>query len=113
MSHTPLYGAPGYGPPPYLGTDAIDTRSIMTDCDVTKAQRWARIGGLEIVVSPWLKPVPAVSLSPDFTAASDECIADMNSWLLRQFGTKEGLMLISNRTFVVSPKLYEQIKDLI
>ena len=101
MSSTPSDGVPGYGP----------TSCRLADYNDTKFLRWARVGGLKISVSSWLKPVPAVSLSPDFTAASDECIAGMNAWLLEQFGTKEDLRWLNNKTLVVSPKIYESIKD--
>ena len=102
MSYTALYGVPGYGPPPYLGTDAIDTRHL----------RGMQLGGVNIVVSSWLSPIPAVSLSHDFTAASDECIADMNAWLLEQFGTREQVFRLGDGTIVVSPKTYQLLKEM-
>ena len=103
MSYTALYGVPGYGPPPYLGTDVIDTRHL----------RGMQLGGLNIVVSSWLSPIPAVSLSHDFTAASDECIADMNAWLLEQFGTREQVFRLADNTLVVSHKTYQLLKDMV
>ncbi len=102
MSYTSLYGVPGYGPPPYLGTDAIDTRHL----------RGMQLGGLNIVVSSWMTPVPAVSLSHDFTAASDECIADMNAWLLEQFGTREQVFRLDGNTLVVSHKTYQLLREM-
>jgi hypothetical protein len=102
VSYTSLYGVPGYGPPPYLGTDAIDTRHL----------RGMQLGGLNIVVSSWMTPVPAVSLSHDFTAASDECIADMNAWLLEQFGTREQVFRLDGNTLVVSHKTYQLLREM-
>ena len=78
----------------------------------TSHLRGMQLGGVHIVVSSYLTPVPAVSISPDFTAASDECIADMNAWLLEQFGTKENIYWIGNKTLVVSPKTYEALKHI-
>ena len=70
-----------------------------------------RLGDVRVVVSSWIQPVPAVSLSPDFTAASDECIAETNKWLLHMFGTKEKSMMVGDDVLVVSPKTYERLKE--
>lgn len=86
----------------YLCTDEIDTRHL----------RGMQLGGMNIVVSSWLSPIPAVSLSHDFTAASDECIADMNAWLLEQFGTREQVFRLGDGTIVVSPKTYQLLKEM-
>ena len=78
----------------------------------TRYLRGMQLGGLNIVVSSWLSPIPAVSLSPSFTAASDECIADMNAWLLEQFGTREQVFRLGDGTIVVSPKTYQLLKEM-
>ena len=78
----------------------------------TRHLRGMQLGGLNIVVSSWLSPVPAVSLSHDFTAASAECIADMNAWLLEQFGTREQVVRLGDGTIVVSPKTFQLLKEM-
>jgi len=78
----------------------------------TRHLRGMQLSGLNIVVSSWLSPVPAVSLSHDFTAASAECIADMNAWLLEQFGTREQVVRLGDGTIVVSPKTFQLLKEM-
>lgn len=78
----------------------------------TRHLRGMQLSGLNIVVSSWLSPIPAVSLSHDFTAASDECIADMNAWLLEQFGTREQVFRLGDGTIVVSPKTFQLLKEM-
>ena len=78
----------------------------------TRHLRGMQLGGLNIVVSSWLSPIPAVSLSYDFTAASAECIADMNAWLLEQFGTREQVFRLADNTLVVSHKTYQLLKEM-
>ena len=78
----------------------------------TRHLRGMQLGGLNIVVSSWMTPVPAVSLSHDFTAASAECIADMNAWLLEQFGTREQVFRLADNTLVVSHKTYQLLKEM-
>ena len=78
----------------------------------TRHLRGMQLGGMNIVVSSWLKPVPAVSLSPSFTAASAECIADMNAWLLEQFGTREQVFRLDGNTLVVSHKTYQLLREM-
>ncbi len=78
----------------------------------TRHLRSMQLGGLNIVVSSWLSPIPAVSLSPSFTAASDECIADMNAWLLEQFGTREQVFLMDGKTLVVSHKTFQLLREM-
>lgn len=85
-----------------MSCSSIDTRHL----------RGMQLGGMNIVVSSWLSPIPAVSLSHDFTAASDECIADMNAWLLEQFGTREQVFRLGDGTIVVSPKTYQLLKEM-
>lgn len=78
----------------------------------TRHLRGMQLSGLNIVVSSWLSPIPAVSLSHDFTAASAECIADMNAWLLEQFGTREQVVRLGDGTIVVSPKTFQLLKEM-
>lgn len=67
-----------------------------------------RLNGLNVVVSSFIPLAPRVSLSEDFSVASEGCIRDMNDWLREMFGTKEGLMLVGPNTLVVGPKTYAE-----
>ena len=68
------------------------------------------VAGYKVVVSAWVPTVPKVRISPDFTAASDDCIKSMNQFLLNEFGTRETCLVLPDGSIVVSPKTYATLK---
>lgn len=69
------------------------------------------LSGRKVVVSSWMQKVPRVQLSPDFNAASDDCIKGMNQFLLEMFGMRETFLELSDGTIAVSHKTYAALKD--
>lgn len=68
--------------------------------------------GHKVVVSSLLTPVPNLQLSPGFKAASDECIASMNTWLRQMFGVSQRTLVLPDGTLVVSPETYCRLNEL-
>jgi hypothetical protein len=63
---------------------------------------------MNIVVSPYVQPVPRVQHSPDYTAGTKEGIADMNAWLIRMFGKADKPLVIGDTIFV-SHRVYRSM----
>lgn len=55
---------------------------------------------MNIVVSPYVQPVPRVQHSPDYTAGTEKGIADMNAWLIKMFGKVDRAVVIGETVFV-------------
>lgn len=71
----------------------------------------AALFDMQIIVSPLIKPVPVLQVSPDFQFCSDEFRRDMNAWLLEIFGEKEVCFLINGGSAVlVSPKQFATLR---
>lgn len=68
--------------------------------------------GHRVVVSSFLPAVQNVQLSPGFKAASEECVAAMNSWLRQMFGTSQRTMVLPDGTLVVSPETYRRLNEM-
>lgn len=68
--------------------------------------------GHKVVVSSFLPYVPNLQLSPGFKAASDECIASMNTWLRQMFGTSQRTLVLPDGILVVSPETYRRLNEL-
>jgi hypothetical protein len=63
---------------------------------------------MNIVVSPYIQPVPRVQHSPSYKAGTDKGIADMNAWLIKMFG-KEDKPLVIGEVVFVSPAVYSKM----
>lgn len=74
------------------------------------------IGGMRVVESDLIQPVPRLQLSHDFNACSDEMKRHMNSWLLEKFGTYTPGYILFDNTLVIHPEyaaiLRRQIDEL-
>jgi hypothetical protein len=55
---------------------------------------------MNIVVSPYVQPVPRVQHSPSYKAGTDKGIADMNAWLVKMFGKEDRALVIGGTVFV-------------
>lgn len=69
-------------------------------------------GGLRIVESPLIGPVPKIQISPRFQWCTEEFRAEQNAWWLARFGTKQVAYMFNGnlRDIFVGPGSMEAIK---
>lgn len=63
-------------------------------------------GGVRVIESPLISPVPKIQISPQFQWCTPEFRAEYDKWLLDRFGTKQVAYMFSGPlkdTFAVGP----------
>jgi len=68
------------------------------------------IGGVRVVESPLVMPVPKLSIS-NLCPCSDHVRNDMNAYLLKMFGKREVSYRLPDGTMIVSPGMLARIKQ--
>ncbi|MDN7894528.1 hypothetical protein QZM93_38670 [Burkholderia cepacia] len=67
--------------------------------------------GLDIVINPLCDDLPRMTVSRRFAELMPtDFVADLNAWMLEFFGTENRMYVLQERTLVVGPKGFEQIK---
>lgn len=65
--------------------------------------------GMPVYESPLIRSVPKIQLSPGFKYCTPEFRAEMNQWLLEQFGTKHVAYAFDGR-LALSPEQMRLLK---
>lgn len=69
--------------------------------------------GMNVMTSALIKPVPVLQISPGFGFCTEAFRTEMNSWLLKTFGTKEVAYVIGGNTLVLNHAMLDKINRMI